>query len=124
MPYGISKAAVNYINAKYAVEFREKGYTFLAISPGLVDTQTGVRKSLLPQSSGVFFSNVPFSIDSRVNKSARDDLIRKLKTGYPDWNGVLLLSSESAELVLSVIDKATPEDSGRFVSQYGDKRWL
>lgn len=37
--YGISKAALNYVNKKYAVEFREKGYTFLAISPGLVETR-------------------------------------------------------------------------------------
>jgi len=49
--YGISKAALNLINTKYAVEFRGKGYTFLAISPGLVDTRTvnGTRKSLLSQ---------------------------------------------------------------------------
>lgn len=40
VPYGISKAALNLINTKYAVEFREKGYTFLAISPGLVDTRS------------------------------------------------------------------------------------
>jgi NAD(P)-dependent dehydrogenase (short-subunit alcohol dehydrogenase family) len=39
VPYGISKAALNLINTKYAVEFREKGYTFLAITPGLVNTR-------------------------------------------------------------------------------------
>lgn len=50
VPYGISKAALNFINTKYAVEFRGKGYTFLAISPGLVDTRTGSRKLLLPPS--------------------------------------------------------------------------
>ena len=52
-PYGISKAAINLINAKYAVEFRGKGYTFLAINPGLVNTRAartvdGARKSLPP----------------------------------------------------------------------------
>ena len=46
VPYSISKAALNLINTKYAVEFRGKGYTFLAISPGLVDTR-GTRKSVL-----------------------------------------------------------------------------
>ena len=48
--YGISKAALNFINAKYGAEFRGKGYTFLAISPGLVDTQTGVREYQFPRS--------------------------------------------------------------------------
>ena len=50
VPYGISKAAINFINAKYAIEFRGKGYTFLAIHPGLVDTHTGnrTRKLLFP----------------------------------------------------------------------------
>lgn len=104
VPYGISKAAVNYINAKYAAEFRGKGYTFLAISPGLVDTQTGVHH--------------------KVNTAAREDMIQKLKAGYPHWNGVPLPPNESAKLVLDVIGKATPEDSGKFVSQYGDNRWL
>jgi NAD(P)-dependent dehydrogenase (short-subunit alcohol dehydrogenase family) len=46
--YDTSKAALNFVNTKYAIEFRGKGYTFLAISPGLVDTGTGSRKSLLP----------------------------------------------------------------------------
>lgn len=39
--YGISKAALNFINTKYATEFRGRGYTFLAISPGFVDTSAG-----------------------------------------------------------------------------------
>ena len=47
--YGISKAALNYITAKYAVEFRGKGYTFLAISPGFVETSP--RESLLLQAT-------------------------------------------------------------------------
>lgn len=53
VPYGASKAALNLINMKYAVEFRGKGYTFLAISPGLVDTRVvnGSRESLLPPGS-------------------------------------------------------------------------
>jgi len=48
VPYGISKAALNLVNTKYAIEFRGKGYTFLAISPGLVDTRV-IRESLSPR---------------------------------------------------------------------------
>lgn len=43
VPYSTSKAAVNMINAKYASEFREEGFMFLAISPGLVNTNTTPR---------------------------------------------------------------------------------
>ena len=47
--YGISKAALNHISTKYAVELRGKGYTFLAISPGLVDTRPDSREPQLPE---------------------------------------------------------------------------
>ena len=63
-------------------------------------------------------------VDASVNRTARDDMIEKLKAGYPEWDGVPLVPSRSAELVLGVIERATPKDSGGFVSQYGDKRWL
>ena len=43
-PYAISKAAVNLANVKYAVEYEDEGFTFVALSPGLVDTSTGPRK--------------------------------------------------------------------------------
>jgi NAD(P)-dependent dehydrogenase (short-subunit alcohol dehydrogenase family) len=51
--YGISKAALNYINTKYATEFRGKGHTFLAISPGLVKTRLNHGGLLLPPSFSV-----------------------------------------------------------------------
>lgn len=59
-----------------------------------------------------------------MEKAARDALITTFKTGYPDWNGIPMLPKQAAELVLDVIDRATPKDSGRFLSQYGDRRWL
>lgn len=42
-PYSISKAAVNMVNAKYAVQYKPEGFVFLALSPGLVDTGTRPR---------------------------------------------------------------------------------
>ena len=45
-PYSASKSAVNMINAKYAAEFREKGFVFLAVSPGFVKTWDNKSKSL------------------------------------------------------------------------------
>lgn len=42
--YSISKAALNMAVAKYAAEFKDEGFVFLAVSPGLVDTSTAPRK--------------------------------------------------------------------------------
>jgi len=104
VPYAISKAALNIVNTKYAVEFQGKGYTFLAISPGLVNTRTAPRTA--------------------EEDAALDAMINAFKAVDPEWNGVALLPRQSADLVLDVIDRATPKESGGFVSQYGNKRWL
>ena len=47
-PYCISKAALNMVVAKYAMELQQKGIAFLAISPGVVDTATGPRGLIDP----------------------------------------------------------------------------
>jgi NAD(P)-dependent dehydrogenase (short-subunit alcohol dehydrogenase family) len=52
--YSASKAAVNMVNAKYANEFREAGFLFLAISPGYVDTSIKKRKFSLRYLSALF----------------------------------------------------------------------
>lgn len=41
VPYSVSKAALNMVVAKYAAEFQEDNFVFLAISPGFVDTAQG-----------------------------------------------------------------------------------
>jgi len=70
-------------------------------------------------------ANVPFRLVGTVEEEVgRDAMIRMLKASDPDWSGVPLLPRQSADLMLNVIDRATPEESGRFVSQYGDRRWL
>jgi NAD(P)-dependent dehydrogenase (short-subunit alcohol dehydrogenase family) len=43
-PYSISKAAITMVNAKYAVEYQDEGFTFLTIAPGLVSTSTDPRE--------------------------------------------------------------------------------
>ncbi|KAI0819717.1 hypothetical protein BC628DRAFT_1332162 [Trametes gibbosa] len=55
-PYCVSKAALNLAVAKYAAELRGEGFTFLAISPGLVNTaeKTGSgRVTTLPAAAHV-----------------------------------------------------------------------
>ncbi|KAI0363684.1 hypothetical protein BV20DRAFT_975337 [Pilatotrama ljubarskyi] len=48
--YCDSKAALNSAVATYAAEFRDEGFTFLAISPGLVNTAEKPRKCRTPSS--------------------------------------------------------------------------
>lgn len=43
-PYCISKAAMNMAIAKYAVKFKNEGFTFLCISPGVVNTAIKARE--------------------------------------------------------------------------------
>lgn len=44
--YSISKGALNIAVAKYAVEYKEDGIIFVALSPGLVKTIQGKSKSI------------------------------------------------------------------------------
>lgn len=43
VPYGVSKAAVNMVNAKYAAKFKVENFVFLALSPGMVNTHPEIR---------------------------------------------------------------------------------
>jgi len=104
VPYSASKAAVNIVNAKYANEFREDGFLFLAISPGLVATDT-----------------TPANPDEMENIV---ELVGKFKKAAPEWNGQPLAPHESVKSMLEVISRLTSVDSGAFVSHLGNKQWL
>jgi NAD(P)-dependent dehydrogenase (short-subunit alcohol dehydrogenase family) len=52
VPYTMSKVAVNVLVAKYAIEFKEEGIQFLALSPGLVATSDLSKRE---------FKNFPYS---------------------------------------------------------------
>ncbi|TFY50975.1 hypothetical protein EVJ58_g10805 [Rhodofomes roseus] len=103
-PYSVSKAALNMVVVKYAVRFRDEGIVFLSISPGLVNTQQG------PPPPAV-----------QAEMVALKDRLEKF---YPDWNGKPLEPEESVRMQLEVLEKATVEESGAFVSQHGNKYWM
>lgn len=44
------------------------------------------------------------------------EMMQAFKATYPDWSGVPLEPSESVNLMLNILDKVTPEDSGKFIS--------
>ena len=41
VPYAASKAALNMVVVKFAARFKDEGFVFLAVSPGLVKTLPG-----------------------------------------------------------------------------------
>jgi NAD(P)-dependent dehydrogenase (short-subunit alcohol dehydrogenase family) len=54
-PYSVSKAALNMVNSKYAVRYADEGFIFAAVSPGLVNTQTGDVSCAYPELSFKLF---------------------------------------------------------------------
>jgi hypothetical protein len=50
-------------------------------------------------------------------------LVKGMKMSTPHWNGPLT-PAESVELQKKVIDGLTIEDTGKFLSHWGNKQWL
>ncbi|KAI0363281.1 hypothetical protein BV20DRAFT_958626 [Pilatotrama ljubarskyi] len=103
-PYSIFKAALNSSVATYAAEFRDEGFTFLAISPGLINTAEK------PPSSEEI--------------AAFRGMVAQFKQYAPDWDGAPLTPDKSVRLVLGVIEKASVKDTGAFLSHWGNQKWL
>jgi len=102
--YSISKAAVNMVVAKYAVDHKKNGFVFLALSPGMVDTKT----------------SPPTAEDIEASK-AFAALIGPMAP--PTFKGPIT-PQESVEMMLKVINDATVEKTGASLSQHGNKEWL
>jgi len=102
-PYSISKAALNMAIAKYAVEYKEQGFVFLSISPGLVDTSTAP----------------PTAEEIEQYKG----MIAKFQKVDPRLKGPIT-PDDSVGRMLSVIEKATVKETGAFISQNGNRDWL
>jgi len=103
--YSVSKAAVNMVNAKYANEFREDGFLFLAMSPGAVNT-------------------------GRTRRPTEEEIVKLtamvdgVKQAAPNWNGQPTPLQEGIESMLKVIDRFTAADTGAVVSKFGNKEWF
>ncbi|RPD58256.1 short-chain dehydrogenases/reductase [Lentinus tigrinus ALCF2SS1-7] len=102
--YPVSKAAVNMLVAQYAVSLRDEGFTFLAISPGVVNT---AEKPPTPEEIEGFKA-----------------MVKQFQKYAPDWDGVPLTPETSVTLMRDVIAKAGPKDTGAFVSHFGNQKWL
>ncbi|TVY80504.1 putative oxidoreductase [Lachnellula suecica] len=101
--YSAMKAALNMVVAKYAADLKPLGVMTLALSPGVVNT----RERQLSEEHG---------------KTAMA-MLEGFKKRAPHWKGPLT-PVESVELQNKVIDGLTVEDSGKFLSHWGNKEWL
>ncbi len=114
-PYAISKIAVNMAVTKFHLEFRERGVTVFAISPGLVATEFGTDPK-----------NPPSAEEQAARMAAMGTIIENFKKFDPEWNGLPLTPDQSAAAVLDVVAKATIEkEGGIMVSHHGStEKWL
>ncbi|KAI0340284.1 NAD(P)-binding protein [Trametopsis cervina] len=92
--YGMSKAALNLANAKYAARFRGEGIVFLAVDPGLMKT--------MPPPQDIYI----------VNLSA------KIRSKNPTFEGDITPDTSARDIV-ALINRATIADSGKFVHRDG-----
>ncbi|CAK7201415.1 hypothetical protein SEUCBS139899_004119 [Sporothrix eucalyptigena] len=114
-PYSISKAAINMAVAKFHLEFRPKGVTVFAISPGLVDTEFAT------DPNGPALSEE----EAAARNANTMRTVGILKAYAPHWEPKMLTPAESANAVLKVIAGATIEkDGGKMVSHHGNQQWL
>lgn len=51
-------------------------------------------------------------------------IMEAMKTAAPGFSGVAFTPAESVELQLKVIHEVGPENSGAFLSHFGNKQWL
>jgi len=101
--YCVTKCALEMVNVKFAVRYKDQGFVFLAISPGVVNT-----------------AEAPPPAEIIPKLQAQAACFQKV---YPDWKGPID-PPESVGLMLGVLGKVTPADSGKFLSHHGNRQWL
>ncbi|KAF8204481.1 hypothetical protein K438DRAFT_1932484 [Mycena galopus ATCC 62051] len=104
--YSIAKAALNMVVAKYAAQFKSDGFIFLAMSPGLVDT-----------------SDTKISEPTIGALEERKMVAKSIAEFWPNFKGPIT-PEESVRMQLEVLNRWKVEDTGAFVSHFGNKEWL
>lgn len=106
VPYSISKAAVNLLVMRFAVELKPEGITLLALSPGFVDTRTD-EEGELPD----------------MVKQVYGMLTKRFQSVKPEFERPLR-PEESVEAMLNVVGRVGVDRTGEFLSHNGDQDWL
>ncbi|KAJ4299213.1 hypothetical protein N0V90_004457 [Kalmusia sp. IMI 367209] len=97
--YSISKGALNILVAKFAARYKNDGVVFASISPGFVATHDDVPKEFMDKVAAPLF---------RFDKALKGPLTPE----------------QSVEACLKVLANISKEQSGDFLSQWGNKVWL
>lgn len=93
--YGQSKAALNYTTKEISFELREQGFTVVAVHPGMVSTDMG---------------------------SYGKENILKSSPGLKDIVEAMVITPETSALsLLSVFDKLSKDDNGKFIGYDGSE---
>jgi NAD(P)-dependent dehydrogenase (short-subunit alcohol dehydrogenase family) len=125
--YSSLKAALNMVVARYSIELKGDGVIFLALSPGLVNTQEAPRKSSRCRVQAARrmetivankFCAAPAEVMPRIGI-----LMQEVLATNPEFNG-LATPAESVTLQRKVIENITIKDSGAFLSHFGNKQWV
>ncbi|KAF8204482.1 hypothetical protein K438DRAFT_1757681 [Mycena galopus ATCC 62051] len=96
--YGISKAALNMVVAKYAAQFKSEGFVFLAMSPGMVDTSE--TKTSEPTAGAL---------------EEHKMLSKSVAKVWPNFKGPIT-PEESVRMQLEVLDRWKVEDTESLMS--------
>ncbi|KAK3356634.1 putative short-chain dehydrogenase [Lasiosphaeria hispida] len=103
--YVASKAAMNVIVAKYAVELEPRGIKVVAISPGWVDTYDG-----------------PYPKPAEIAGSTQY-MLQSFQKVNPEVKGQIE-REDSIKMVLDVIDNLTTKQTGLMISHHGNQDWF
>jgi len=98
--YQSSKAAANHLVLQYSIQYKKEGLMFLSISPGWVENTVGD------------------ATDEQIAPFL--EIVRRYS---PDCTGPLTLE-ESIRLTLGVIHGFGLEQSGQFLSHFGNQVWI
>ncbi|KAK3681235.1 hypothetical protein B0T22DRAFT_302726 [Podospora appendiculata] len=104
--YSASKAAMNMITAKFAAQYKKDGILFLSICPGQVDV-------------GHFSDATAEELQGFL------EMGRKFTIFNPDFKG-MDQPADAIKAILSLVDTCSIEngDSGRYLSHFGNRRWI
>ncbi|KAL9618826.1 MAG: hypothetical protein Q9160_006485 [Pyrenula sp. 1 TL-2023] len=101
--YCVSKAGMNMVIAKYAAELAPEGILTLSLSPGWVATDNA--KEIV------------------ADQQAFQWMLSSFQKYDPKVEG-MISTEASVKAQLSVINGLTKEQSGQFLSHFGNKNWL
>jgi len=101
--YAISKSALDMVNVKYSLALKDEGFSFLLVSPGVVNTAEA------PPTDG----------EMKEIMEMATTFMKK----YPHWTGPIS-PAESVGMMIRIIDGLTVQDSGKFVSHKNNREFL